>query len=57
MKKNFNYFLIYILIFISLLNSCSLIEFDTKRYFGGFMITLLVGLVLLIINLFSKKKK
>jgi len=56
MEKNYNYSLIYILIFISSISSCSLIEFDTKRYFAGFIITLLGGLIILIIKKIQKKK-
>ena len=56
MRKIFNFCLLIIITFV-LLSSCSgLIEFDIKRYVFGFIITLIIGVIGLILKAFDNNK-
>ena len=58
MKKiKYVYLAIYVFISITTLSGCAIVEFDTKRYFGTFFITLILAVLFIIIHLFSKNKK
>jgi hypothetical protein len=58
MKKNKYIYFVFLVFLLTILTvGCGVVEFDSNRYFGAFIFTLLLGVVFIIIKIFSNNKE